>query len=205
MEQGKFFTWFILEYFVPNITWSDHPFNSRRDGACIYYKQSLASKILDIQYLQECIVFQVLIRNKLCNFISLYQSPSQTTDIFDQFADNLGLTHDKFASHSPFLIVVSGDFNLKSENWYKHDKTSYEGAKIDALNRQFRLQQIVKDPTHILAKSSPCICLTFTPHQNLVMESGVHLSFHPNYHHQITFTKFSLKIHYPPHYEREIW
>ena len=117
MDQVKFFTWFILEYFVPNIAWSDHPFNSRRDGACIYYKQSLASKILDIQYLQECIVFQVLIGNKLCNFISLYQSPSQTTDIFDQFVDNLGLTLDKLASHSPFLIVVLGDFNLKSENW----------------------------------------------------------------------------------------
>ena len=37
------------------------------------------------------------------------------------------------------------------------------------------------------------------------MEFGVQLSFHPNYHHQITFAKFSLNIHYPPHYEREIW
>lgn len=101
--------------------------------------------------------------------------------------------------------IVLGDFSIKSEIWQKHDKTSYKGAKIDALNRQFRLQQIIKDATHILAKSSPCIYLIFTPHQNLVMEFGVQLSFHPNYHHQITFAKFSLNIHYPPHYEREIW
>ena len=37
------------------------------------------------------------------------------------------------------------------------------------------------------------------------MESGVHSSLHPNCHHQITYAKFNLKIHYPPPYEREIW
>ena len=37
------------------------------------------------------------------------------------------------------------------------------------------------------------------------METGVHSSLHPNFHHQITYTNFNLKIHYPPPYEREIW
>ena len=37
------------------------------------------------------------------------------------------------------------------------------------------------------------------------MESGVHSSLHPNCHHQITYAKFNLKIHYSPPYEREIW
>ena len=89
-----------------NIARSDHHFNSRRGGVCLYYNQSLAWKILDIKYLQECIVFQVLIANKLCNFFSLYRSPSQPTNIFDQFADNLELTLDELANHNPFLIVV---------------------------------------------------------------------------------------------------
>ena len=124
----------------------------------------IALKILDIKYLQECIVFQILLANKLCNFISLYRSPSQPTDIFDQFADNLKLTLDEVANHNSFLIVVLGDINIKSENNYKHDKTSYEGAKIDALTSQFGLQQIVKEPTHTLAESSPCIDLMFTSH-----------------------------------------
>ena len=124
----------------------------------------IALKILDIKYLQECIVFQILLANKLCNFISLYRSPSQPTDIFDQFADNLKLTLDEVANHNSFLIVVLGDINIKSENNYKHDKTSYEEAKIDALTSQFGLQQIVKEPTHTLAESSPCIDLMFTSH-----------------------------------------
>ena len=37
------------------------------------------------------------------------------------------------------------------------------------------------------------------------MESGAHVSLHSNCHHQITYTKFNLKIHYPPPYENEIW
>ena len=87
------------------------------------------------------------------------------------------------ANHNPFAIVVSGNFNAKSKNWYKHDITSYEGAKIDTLNTQFGLQQIIKEPTHILAESFFCIDLIFTSHQILVMESGAHSSLHPNCHH----------------------
>ena len=37
------------------------------------------------------------------------------------------------------------------------------------------------------------------------MESSVHSSLHSNCHHQITYTKFNLKIHYPRPYECEIW
>ena len=66
-----------------NIVRSDHPCNSRRGGVCIYYNQSLALKILDIKCLQECIIFQILIANELCNSISLHWSPSQPNDIFD--------------------------------------------------------------------------------------------------------------------------
>ena len=92
---------------------SNHASSSRRGGACIYHSQPLAFNILDIKYLQECIVFQVLIANKLSNFIFLYRSPSQLTDISDQSTDNLELTLDELASHNPFLIVISGDFDIK--------------------------------------------------------------------------------------------
>ena len=45
----------------------------------------------------------------------------------------------------------------------------------------------------------------FTSQSDLVMESGVHSSLHPNCHHQITYAKFILKIHYPRPNERKIW
>ena len=63
-----------------DILQSDYPL-TLDEVLSVYIIQSLALKILAIKYLQERIVFEVLIRNKLCKFISLYQSPSQPTDL----------------------------------------------------------------------------------------------------------------------------
>ena len=70
---------------------------------------------------------------------------------------------------------------------------------------QFGLSQIIKEATHILDTSSSCIDLIFTTKLNLVVESGVHPSLHPDCHHQIAFAKFNLQIYYPPPYPPEIW
>ena len=77
--------------------------------------------------------------------------------------------------------------------------------KIDTITSQFGLQQLINGTTHLTANSFWCIDLIFTSQPNLVMESGVHSSLHPNCHHQIGFAKINLKICYPPPYEREIW
>ena len=37
---------------------------------------------------------------------------------------------------------------------------------------------------------------------NFVIDSGAHPFLHPNCHHQIVFSKLSLKIEYPPLFER---
>ena len=158
--------------------------------------------LIDVHYLQECLIFEILIGGVLCNFISLHLSPIQSSDSFEEFADNLQLPLDKISKQNPFLTVVLGDFNNKSSNWYKHDKTTYECSNVDAVTSQFDLQQLIKEPTHILKNSSSCIDLIFTSHPSLVMESGIHSSLRSNFHHQITYGKFNLKIHYPPPYER---
>ena len=80
-----------------------------------------------------------------------------------------------------------------------------ENYKIDSITSTFGLQQVINEPTHIIGDFSSCIDLTFTPQPILVMKSGVHSSLHPYCHHQITYSKFNLKIYYPPPYKREIW
>ena len=141
----------------------------------------------------------------MCCFLCLYRSPSRTQDIFETFADNFELTLDSIINKNSFLIVALGDFNAKTTNWYKNDINSYEGLKIDTITSQFGLQQLINEPTHLTANSSSCIDLIFTSQPNLVMESGVHSSLHPNCHHQIVFAKISLKIYYPPPYKRKTW
>ena len=104
---------------------------------------------------------------KSCNFISFYRSPSQFSGSFEEFADNLQLSLDKISNQNPFLTVALSDFNTKSSNWYKHNRTTYEGSKIDAVTSQFGLQQLIKEPSHILGNSSSCIDLIFTSHPSL--------------------------------------
>lgn len=74
-----------LEMKGHNLVRLDHPSNSKYGEVCIYYKQSLALRITNVEYLQEWIVFKVLIGDKLYNFISLYWSPSQSIYIFEIF------------------------------------------------------------------------------------------------------------------------
>ena len=119
----------------------------------------------------------------LCNFIFLYRSPSQSQDEFETFSENLERNLDRLFQNNPFLVVVLVDFNVESSNWYYHDKSSSEGNAVDTTAKQYGLHQVIKEPTHILDNSSTCIDLIFTSQPNLIIESGVHPSLHPNCHH----------------------
>ena len=80
-----------------------------------------------------------MIVGKLCKFVSLYCSPNQSQDDFESFANNFQLNIDAVTANNPFSIVVLRNFNIKSNLWFKGDKTSYDGSKIDAITSQFRL------------------------------------------------------------------
>ena len=188
-----------------NLFSADHASNTKLGGVCIYYQNYLPLKIICIHYLQEWINFEIMIGGKLCRSVSLYCSPNQSEDDFESFANNVELNIDAATANNPFLTVVLGDLNFRSNLWFKADKTSYEGSKIDATTSQFGLQQLINEPTHFIADFFSCIDLIFTSQTNLVIESGVHSSLHPNCYHEITYEKFNLKIHYPSPYIREIW
>ena len=120
-----------------NMSRADHPSENRRRGVCIYCRESLPIKMLNINYLQECICFDLKIGSKLCTIASLYRSPSQSADEFDNFLNKLNLTLESIAQKNPFLTVVIGDFNAKSSKWWIDDKTTQEGLKTENLLSQF--------------------------------------------------------------------
>ena len=100
----------------------------------VYQKPfSICVKVLNIQLLQDCINFAIKSTDKICNFISLYRSPSQSKDEFESFADNLELNLDSIAYRNPCLIVLLGDFHAQTKGWYPLGKTTYEGTRIDGV------------------------------------------------------------------------
>ena len=82
---------------------------------------------------------------------------------------NFELTLDKIHENNPFVTVVLGDFNEKSNNWCKADITFLVGSKIDTITSSYGLNQLIQEPAHILNSSTSCIDLIFTSQLNLVM------------------------------------
>ena len=122
--------------------------------------------------------FELRIGGKVCKILTLYRSPSQNRDEFETFLDNLELNFDHMADKNPYLMVVFGDFNAKSNSWYTNDSTDIEGSKIDILTSTFGFHQIINEATHILNNFSSCIDLIFRSKPNLVIESGYMLFIH---------------------------
>ena len=81
---------------------ADHPSNVKCGGICIYYKNCLPLKVTNIQYLQERMIFETKIGEKLCNFVALYRSISQSQDKFEAFEKNLELNLDTVSVNNPF-------------------------------------------------------------------------------------------------------
>ena len=112
---------------------ADQPGNIKRGGVCVYIKESLPVSCLPNPYLKECLIFELSINNKRRYVVSMYRSPSQTTDDFNSFTTNLEKLLGNISSTNPHFILMIGDFNDKSSNWSSKDTTTAEGAQLDYL------------------------------------------------------------------------
>ena len=184
---------------------ADNPMDLKKGGVCIYFKQTLPLNVLNITQLKECLVAEILYNNKKCFLVTLYRSPSQSDIEFDDFITNLELLIDNIYNLNPYFLILLRDFNAKLKKWKPDDIDTKEGSRIDGVASSFALTQIISGPTHILANSSSCIDLIFTNQPDLVINSGIHSSIHPNCHHQIIHAEIDFKIFFPPPYERRIW
>ena len=80
--------------------------------AVVYTTKHRCLSLSVICFQQECIIFEVMISDKQCNFVALYRSPSQNQDELDSFSRKL----EMLALNNHFMIVFIGDLNAKSKN-----------------------------------------------------------------------------------------
>lgn len=59
----------------------------------------------------------------------------------------------------------------QSKKWYKHNRTTFGREIIEKILSQFKLSQVIIEPTQILGLCSSCIDLIFTSQPNLVNDS----------------------------------
>ena len=124
----------------------------------------------------------------------IYRSPSQNNSEFDLFLSNFEKRLSNINERKPFLSVITGDFNARTSSWWSKDIDTTEGSKLLSLTSSNGFPQLINEATHIQTSSSSCIDLIFTNQPNLLVNSGVHASLHPNFHHQIIHSSFNLNI-----------
>ena len=131
-----------LEIAGYNLAREEHPSNGKCGGFCFCYKSSLPFRVIDVKYLQYSVYFELRI-SRCCKFSCLCRSPSQTQDKFETFLRNVKLALDKIHENNPFMTVVLGHFNSKSNNRCKADITSLQGSKIDTITSTCGLNQLI--------------------------------------------------------------
>ena len=168
---------------------ADHPNNIKRAGVCAYVRESLPVRNFSNSYLSECLTLEETISHKKDQVVTLYRSPSQTSDEFDSFISNLEKLLINITSFDPHFVILLGDFNAKSKPWSVNDTITKEGTVLVNLASLYGMKQLISNPTHILQHSSSCIDLIFVNQPNLVIDSGIHPPLHQNCHHQVIFCK----------------
>ena len=61
----------------------DHPSNTKCGGAYLNCKNNLPLRVINISHLSECQALEFNIGDKICKFLVLYKSASQSQDEFE--------------------------------------------------------------------------------------------------------------------------
>ena len=119
---------------------ADHPKNIKQGGVCIYDRETLPLKIIQINYLPECLVCEINYDNKKISIATLYRSPSRTTDEFDEFLRGFEGVIDNINQCNPYFVVITGDFNTRCNKWWVNNSNNTEGVSIDNLTSSYGLK-----------------------------------------------------------------
>ena len=165
-----------------NLIRADNPNNIKRGGACIYHRDSLPVKVINLNVVNECLVCELSFGSQRVCLVSIYRTPSQSSNEHNTFLLNFEQLLTYLNSIKPHVLLVTRDFNVRSSSWWSYDIDTVERTRLESATSYYELHQIINEPTHILPSSASCIDLIFTNQPNLVINSGVHPSLHQNFH-----------------------
>ena len=122
---------------------ADHPMNIKRGGLCFYYRDFLPIRFINVVNLPECLLCEISFPNQKCFIVSLYRSPSQSSNEFQTFLSELETIIESICTPgNSDLVILIGDFNAKdsepclSDFLYRHqcknlvkDNTCFKNLK----------------------------------------------------------------------------
>ena len=138
---------------------NNHPQNVKRGGVGLYIKDSFPSANRPyLVTLPECIVYEIQLNKNKYFFAVIYRSPSQGPEEFDNFTTNFELMLSKIHAENPFCVIITGDFNCRSTQWWENDIENNEGRLtlfykfVNSLSPEYTV-----DPIPPLHQSQYCL------------------------------------------------
>ena len=192
-----------IKGFSCDILCSDHPSDTRNPGGvCLYYKEIIPIKCRnDFEIHDETVVAGISLKRKKMFIVVTYRHPNQTSDEFNLFLNRLQLTVDHINNCKPHCIIITGDFNCRSKQWWPGDVELPEGSALDKFIKSNNMSQLIDEPTNIRTTGMSCIDLIITDQPNLFVDFGVHSSLNNHCQHQIIHEKLNISVLTPPPYK----
>ena len=78
-------------------------------------------------------------------FVVVYRSPAQPADEFDLFLDRLELTVENIQAKKPGCIIITGDFNCRTQQWWSGDIEDPQGSAHNDLIQSKNLSHLIDD------------------------------------------------------------
>ena len=164
----------FIEGFSEEIFRSDHPSGDKKSGAFIFFKETFPIKRRkDLESMRETVVTEITLRREKIFFVAIYRSPNQNSEEFDLFQESLQNIIDNFKDLRPHCVILTGDFNCRSNQWWPGDKNLPEGIALDDLYESYNITQLIDQPTNIEPRGISCVDMIVTNKPNLFIDHGI--------------------------------
>ena len=138
---------------------------------------------------KETVIYDISIRRKKVFFIAMYRSPNQSNEEFYVFYRRLQEIFDIIKDAKPYCVILTGDLNCRSKQFWSDDFDSPKGVALDELIESNNLTQLIDQPTNFEPRGKSCVALIITDQPNLLVDYGIHSSLDNNCHHRIIHGK----------------
>ena len=120
---------------------ADNLNNDKRVGVGIYFKELLATRQAKLNFLNETIIFEVFIQNKIGYMFSSCTLPSKTHNEFEDLLHNFEHVLCGITATNSLFVFLTGNFSSSAVKWWRNNMTTIEDTKVDELTKSYDLSQ----------------------------------------------------------------
>ena len=175
-------------------------------GVALYVKNNLpCRRCTDLEAAgSECIWAEITTNTGKLLIGVYYRPPGQSAADKDIFLDDLSHSISAAIELNPKILLITGDFNDRCQQWDSAHTDSELGQRLFDLLTKNSLHQLISEPTRVSEYSETLLDLMITDSPGYVLNSGV-LSPISTSDHSVVFCSFLMTHFKDRPFKRSVW